>query len=144
MDFKEFHNLKGIKDRDNEPGDKGIFIQEYHNIVKDINLGQTRQEIKTSLASLLPGLDEPTLEELTNTAIEQRIAKDQLKDFAQKSSPGLKLETMDTSAVPVEKAQDIKDSKDNSFIQKVETPTVPTNHDTKVKNEDLENEGPEI
>ena len=141
MDFKEFHNLKGIKDKDNEPGDKGVFIQEGQNIAKDINLGQTRQEIKNSLASILPGLDEPTLEELTNTAMEQNIQKDQLNDFAKKSSSGLKLESMDTSAVTVEKTQD---TKDDSFIPKVETPTVPTNNDTKVKNEDLANEGPEI
>lgn len=141
MSFEDFHELASIKEKDLEPGDAGILVHEGQHITNDINLGKTRAEIHEALTTLLPGLDEVTLDELTSRAIEHQISKEQLKDFANKEKAGLKVESMDTSAIPQEKTQNPKDT---SFVQKVETPTVPQNNDTKAKKEDLNNEGPEI
>ena len=120
MDFKEFHNLKGIAEKDREPGDAGILVREGQHILEDINLGKTRVEIHDALVSLLPGLDESIINEFTNEALSQKIEKAQLNSFAK-----LKLETLDASATA--ETKNIEEKTDSSdFIEKVETPTIPS------------------
>ncbi len=117
MDYKEFHNLKGIAEKDREPGDAGILIHEGQHIVEDINLGKTRAEIYEALTTLLPGLDESIINEFTDEAVKQKLEKGQLNSFAK-----LKLETLDASATT--KSKNVEEKANNDFIEKVETPTI--------------------
>ena len=111
MDYNEFHNLKGIAEKDREPGDAGILIHEGQYIVEDINLGKTRVEIHEALSTLLPGLDESIINEFTDEAVKQKLEKGQLNNFAK-----LKLESLDASAVT--KAKDIEEkTNNNDFIE---------------------------
>lgn len=120
MSFEEFHNLKGINEKDHEPDDAGILVHEGEPIVNDINLGKTRAEIKESLTNLLPGLDEETINQFTDEAMDKKLDKSELNSFA-----SLKLESLDTSAIPENKSI-VTEKEQNDFIPKVETPTIPS------------------
>lgn len=113
MDFKEFHNLKGITEKDHEPGDAGILIHKGPPLFKDIDLGKTRAEITQALTNLLPGLEASIINEYTNRAIELQLNKSQLRDFAERAKSGaLKLESIDTSAVSSNKETNPTNKKD--------------------------------
>ena len=117
MDFKEFHNLKGIKEKDLEPGDAGILVHEGEHIINDINLGKTRAEIHQTLTTLLPGFEPEIINEYTDKAMALKLDKSQLKDFAEQAKSGLKLESMDTSAIQKEEPK-------KDFVERVSTPTI--------------------
>ena len=96
----------------------------------------TKENLKAAIANAVPNIDDQTLEEWVNEAFEKQLRSSQISNFT-----AIKLESMNTSAIPTEKVQD---SKDNSFVPKAQTPTASKTTIPKDKSGDLTNEGPEI
>ena len=153
MSMEDFHNLAGIKAKDGEPHDRGIFIKEdnINELPTSIDPTKqkiTREKIHESLSKEFNGADKNTLEEYTQMALALQLEDESqldsfISDLVEKTK-GLRIESIDTSAVSTEKIQNTNDSKDTSFVQKVPTPTATTDNHTKDKKDDLVNEGPEI
>lgn len=141
MNYNKFKDLGPIKANDEKDLQEGIDTKTYSidEMPKELvleNKPLTKDDLKKAIANAAPNIDAATLELWTNEAFEQRLQSNQVSNFTT-----LKLESMNTSAISAEKVQD---SKDNSFVPKVQTPIAPQTTIPKDKSGDLTNEGPEI